>query len=247
MNEDKARLGCRPRQWIRPPSPVAAPAASSRLGYSPGPAASVQAKGATQAHPEGGSHPGLPDYARTSIEVTARGLVGKCGLTKNDLDDLISELKVDLLQHLSRHDATRAGLNTYTQVVVGGKAKRILRDRCRHKSSIMWTAESLDAPVGEDEGSDRLPLGERVGDDEIDSRLGRSVPSHHENAMLRIEVSAVIGRLPAQQQICCEVLMADGSISDAARLAGVPRKTYYDRVVVPIRRAFRDAGLNSYL
>jgi hypothetical protein len=54
------------------------------------------------------NHPGFTEYARTNIEVTAQNMIGKSGLGPADLEDVISELTLDLLEHLPLYNARQA-------------------------------------------------------------------------------------------------------------------------------------------
>ncbi len=192
------------------------------------------------------SHPRLTEYARTNIEVTARNMIGKCGLGPADLEDVISELTLDLLEHLPLYNARRGKLTTFIQVVVAGKSKRILRDRSRQKRSFHRDAESLDARHRDEADGETCTLLDLLGADDIDIHLGRRNRSRHDEAILRMDVHAVIHRLPDCLRTCCDGIMEGRSISDLARSEGMPRKTFYDRVIVPIRQAFREAGYDDW-
>lgn len=187
----------------------------------------------------------VTEDARRSIEVAARGLIGKCGLTHADLDDLISELTLDLIEHLPRHDARRSAYGTFVRIVVAGKAKRILRERTRHKRMDLH-AESLDAPAGRDEDGDDLTLGDTLDADDVAIRLGRRNRSRHAETVLRLDVTAVISCLPLSLQDCCAGIMEGRSVSELARERGISRSTFRDRVIAPIRQAFRDAGYENF-
>ncbi len=189
--------------------------------------------------------PELTEDAVTCIEVTARRLVGRCGLTRADLDDLVSELTLDLLEHLPRHDAQRSAFGTFARIVVDGKSKRILRDLSRRKRTDQRETESLDGPAGCDEDGREIPLSDTLDADEIDMALGRRRRSRHDEAVLRLDVTAVLSRLPRGLRDCCAGIMEGRSVSELARESGLSRATFRDRVVAPIRQAFRDAGYGN--
>ncbi len=186
--------------------------------------------------------PGLTDHALKNIEITARRLIGKCGITRADLGDLVSELTLDLLRHLPLHDERRSGLSTYVQVVVTGKARRILRDRCRGKRTCLRDADSLDAPNGRDEDGDEVCLADMLDADETAIALGHRGRSRRDEDILRLDVTAVLSRLPLDLQQCCAGLMDGRSVSELARESGLSRGAFRARVLAPIRRAFRAAG-----
>jgi len=192
------------------------------------------------------NHPEFTEYARTNIEVTAQNMIGKSGLGPADLEDVISELTLDLLEHLPLYNARRGKLTTFIQLVVDGKSRRILRDRSRQKRRCHRDAESLDARHRNETDGETGTLQDLLGADEIDIHLGRRNRSRHDETILRMDVHAVVGRLPECLRTCCDGIMEGRSISDLARTEGIPRKTFYDRVIVPIRQAFREAGYDDW-
>ena len=188
------------------------------------------------------SRPRLTKDALNCIEVTARGLIGRCGLTRADLDDLISELTLDLIEHLPRHDARRSAFGTFVRVVVTGKSKRILRDLCRRKRTDEREAESLDAPAGTDEDGNEISLGDTLDADDTAILQGGRTRSRHEEAVLRLDVTAVLSRLPRGLQECCAGFMEGRSVSELARESGLSRSAFRDCVIAPLRQVFGDAG-----
>lgn len=191
------------------------------------------------------SHPQLTEDARNCIEVTARRLVRMCRLSPADLDDIVSELTIDLLDHLPRHDARRAALGTFVRTVVAGKAKRILRDLRRRKRRDGHDADSLDAAVERDEDGNEIALGDTLDADETAITLGQHRRSRHEEAILRLDITAVLSRLPGDLRECCTGIMDGSTVSDMARRSGLPRGAFRHHVICPIRQAFRDAGFGD--
>lgn len=186
--------------------------------------------------------PDLSEHARKNIEIAARGLIGKCGLTRDDLGDIISELTLDLLTHLPRHDGRRSSSSTFVQVVVAGRSRRILRDLTRDKRILLRDAESLETVTCRDENGNEVTLADMLDGDEAAIALGHSSRSRREQELLRIDVTAVISQLPGSLQACCTDIMNGRSVSELARESGLSRTAFRGRVIDPIRRAFREAG-----
>jgi DNA-directed RNA polymerase specialized sigma24 family protein len=73
----------------------------------------------------------LDETATKWIEKTARSLVGKAGLTSQDLPDIQQDLILDLLQRLPQLDENRASKSTFLFDLLAHKAANIVRDRQR--------------------------------------------------------------------------------------------------------------------
>ena len=63
---------------------------------------------------------------------------------------------------------------------------------------------------------------------------------------LRIDVDHALAELPPDLVPIASVLAQGLSVTDAVRITGVPRATFYRRLA-RLRLAFSDAGLRSYL
>ena len=68
-------------------------------------------------------------YARDLIRHKASKMIGKCGLTYDDCEDLEQELYLDLLLRLAKFDPDKASLNTFMARVVDHQVSKILRHR----------------------------------------------------------------------------------------------------------------------
>lgn len=190
---------------------------------------------------------GLSDYARKSIDIAARRLIGKGGFTHDDLDDIRSEITLYTLRQLPRHDARKARLKTFISMVVTDGSKHVIRDHFAEKRQHQRASSSLDAQVGQDEDGSDITLLHLLDADETDMLLGNRHRPRHEETMLRIDVTSVVSGLPEELQACCTEIMNGRSISEIARESGLPRSTFRDRVVTPIRTAFQAAGLGDWL
>jgi DNA-directed RNA polymerase specialized sigma24 family protein len=192
-------------------------------------------------------NPGLSDYVRKSIDIAARKLIGKGGFTHDDLDDIRSEITLYTLRQLPRHDERQARLKTFVTMVVTDGAKHVIRDHLTEKRQEQRATASLDAAVTQDEDGTDITLLHLVGADETDILLGYRHQPRHEREMLRFEVASVVSGLPEELQACCAEIMNGRSFSEIARNSGLPRSTFRDRVITPLRSAFETAGLGEWL
>ena len=189
--------------------------------------------------------PGLPEYAQTSIEIAARGLIGKGWFTRDDFDDIRSEITIYTLRQLPRFNAGKAKLSTFVNLVVRDGAALLLRNQlsktrwCRRKPG------SLEVNVGRDEDGVELLMMDLLIADEMAIGMGYRTRARHEEAMLRLDVSAVISRLPDTLRACCAAIMEGRTPTQVARESGIPHTTFREHVIAPIRRAFEEAGMDA--
>lgn len=192
-------------------------------------------------------NPGLSDYVRKSIDIAARKLIGKGGFTHDDLDDIRAEITLYTLRQLPRHDARKARLKTFISMVVTDGSKHVIRDHFAEKRQQQRATASLDAAVAQDEDGNDITLLHLLDADEIDFLLGRRDRTWVEREMLRIDVTSVVSGLPEELQACCTEIMNGRSISEIARESGLPRSTFRDRILNPLRSALETAGLREWL
>ena len=184
-------------------------------------------------------------YARTTIKFYAKKLIGKCGITKADLEDIEQEMMLDVLQRMPKHDQ-RWSYKTFITHIVKNKSHHILRSRHTGKESLFRSALSMDAPckTNGDGGDNVLTFHDVVSNESLDWGNGTSSsdPRH-----LNIDLAEVISKLSEIQKQCCQALMNHEPITKIAEDHDMPRSTFYKHVILPIREAFVEAGLEEYL
>ena len=185
-------------------------------------------------------------YAQTTIEFSAKSLIGKCGICKADLEDIESEMMLDVLQRLPQHDSAQWSYKTFIPHIVKNKSSHILRSRCAEKEFLFRNAQSLDAPCTMDAegGNESLTLHDIVSAESVKSN---SCMSNRERGQLRIDLAGVMSSLSEIQQQCCQAIMNEEPILQIAQDQGMPRSTFYKHVIFPIREAFAKAGFEEYL
>lgn len=191
---------------------------------------------------ESNRNPQIDSYIATLIRCRAWRLVGKAGLTNQDVDDLIQELTAELLKALPQFDPSRAGFKTYASCVVKCKASHIVRDRLAEKRNPARESHSLNRAVAS-EG----PMGVLVGDppDVYNRRTGSRWRSVEEQAQLALDTASVLAKLPAPLRRLCEALKKY-SPSETARRLGIARSTVYVQIG-KVKCAFEQASLSDYL
>jgi len=188
---------------------------------------------------------GIDEYAVWLIKHKAQRLIGRVGLTESDREDVEQELALDLLSRLPEYDATRGLRSAFVGQIINHKVAQLIRDRRRKKRDCRCRACSLDDPPEQEDGS-TIPREEIIAQDDYDLLMSKHSRPEIERLDLRLDVSAVVSRLPADQQDLAARLMHQ-SITEAARALGVSRSTLYSNEVKHLRRIFTDEGLRDYL
>jgi DNA-directed RNA polymerase specialized sigma24 family protein len=162
-------------------------------------------------------------------------------MTFDDLEDIESEMMIDVLQRLPRHNNKRWSYKTFIPHIIKNKAKHILRNRCDKKEYCFRNAQSMDAPY---KGKKSLTLHQIISSESL---KGASKLTEGEQRELRCDLAEAISNLSDIQRQCCQAILNKESISHMAKDHGIPQSTFYKRVIEPIRKAFRKAGLEAYL
>jgi RNA polymerase sigma-70 factor, ECF subfamily len=194
---------------------------------------------------ERSKHDGLSEYARNLIRRKARQLIGKYGFNRDDCEDLMQELTLDLLIRLSKFDASKACLDTFVSRIVDRRVANVIRYQRQVKRDFHRRAPSLDEPIRDDEGR-AISRGERISQDEYDLRMGKYTSNEAEREEMRMEVGAAISGLPWDLQLLANLLRTH-SMTEAARKLGVHRDTLYSARLPRLRQIFEDKGLREYL
>jgi DNA-directed RNA polymerase specialized sigma24 family protein len=184
-------------------------------------------------------------YAKATIKHSARGLVGKCGITPDDLEDIKSEMMLDVLERLPKHDQ-KWSYKTFIPWIVKNKSNSILRSRCTDKAAFFRATLSMDAPlcVAGEYRDEEFTLHDVVSA-ESQQEAGKISGQELEN--LKKDIKIVLASLSNIQRRSCEAIMDEQPISKICKDNGLPRGTFCKYVIEPIREAFKEAGLEDYL
>lgn len=187
---------------------------------------------------------GINDYAETLIHHKARQLVGTAGFTKDDIEDLEQEMRLDLLGRLPKFDPNKATYNTFVSRLVERKISNLIRHRTQEMRDFRCEEGSIhDVVESGDSDDQKVERIETVTQDEQDFRLGKHIRSAQERHDLQLDISLVLSKLPPELRKPAELLQTM-SITEAARELGIPRSTLYDRIV-RLRGIFEDMGMNE--
>lgn len=182
----------------------------------------------------------LNDYALKLIYHKARQIVGKAGYTQDDVDDIEQELALDLLRRLPKFDPARATYNTFVARLVERKISNLIRHRTQEVRDYRREVCSLndDIDVGEDAPKQRLVT---INQDEHDRRSGK-----YKREDMQLDIAAVLAELSPELRQAGELLMTM-PVAQVAATLGVPRSTFYESHLAPLRAAFEARGLQDCL
>lgn len=188
---------------------------------------------------------GLTDYALKLVHYKARQIVGKAGYTQSDIEDIEQDLIMDLLERLPKFDPAKATYNTFVARMVERKISNLLRDRQAEMRDQRRNVCSLneDIDTGEGKPVQRVTT---ISQDDHDIRTGKCGRSAKERAHLQVDLETVLADL--SPELCqAAVLLQTTSVFQAAREMGVPRRTFREKHLVQLHKAFTAKGLNHYL
>ncbi|MBI9017338.1 MAG: hypothetical protein JEZ07_08780 [Phycisphaerae bacterium] len=189
----------------------------------------------------------LDSYIKTTIEITARKLIGKCGITRDDLEDIQSEMMLDVIRRIPKHDNLRWSIKTFIPHIVNRKAFQILRHQRCSKTRIQQLSQSMDAPRGSEYCKFNISFHDIITEDAVKSSRGNSTRSDIDHVDLRHDIQIAIRQLSPFHQQCCYEIMNSQSIAEVSQKFSMVRGTFYARVIKPIREVFTEADLKEYL
>ena len=187
----------------------------------------------------------LTDYARTLIHHKAQQIIGKAGLRQCDLDDIKQEFTLDLLERMPKFNPNKASYNTFVARVVNRKLSRLLRDRYMKRRDYRREQCSVNEYV--DDGDDGwIERAATLSQDDQDRRTDKHVLPETERTDLQLDVAQMLSDLPPKLGRAAEMLTRM-SVAEVARELGVPRSTFYDTYLAPLRQAFTASGMGEYV
>jgi len=186
----------------------------------------------------------LTGYDRELIRCKARQIVGKAGFTRDDIEDIESELTTDLLTRLPKFDPEKAQRDTFADRIVTRRISNLIRYRIQEKRDYRREACSLNEMIVDREGN-TVERAQTMCGDAAAIRLGTRDRTRCQEANLRFDVSVMLKGLPEDLRQVAEELKSK-SVADTARALGVPRSTLYG-AIGRLRVIFAEAGLREYL
>ena len=175
-----------------------------------------------------------------NIRIRAKRLAWSNARPGFDIDDIEQELRADLIRRAQRYDATKSSYDTFADRIIANRIATLASaTKAMHAERTM---QSLDVPVGDEDGDGSLTLSEVLPEsaalDPVDEFSRMHGPG------LRGDVGKLLAALcPATRQVA--IAVSHLSVSEAARALGLHRSTVYERLAA-IRRTATRLGLDGY-
>ncbi len=186
----------------------------------------------------------LNQYASNLIRKKAGELIGKCGFTKSDLEDIQQDLWLDLISRQSGFDPERGAETTFIAMVINNRFATIIEHRKAEKRDCRTYICSMDDKV--DYGNDLSLSRHEVVDQDIYIRTTQKVSRTQVDYQdLRLDVDRAIRSLPPLLRDIA-LLLCGVSVSEAAQITGIPRTTI-NEMRNAIRKVFQKKGIDDWL
>jgi len=188
------------------------------------------------------SYRGMDPFAVRLICKKARQLIGRAGLSEEDIQDLEQDLMLDLLIRLEKYDSDRSRRNFFIARIIKCRIATLLEHRrsLRRNSAL---AVSLNDLITLQDG-ELAELCDLLSNDGFLKSPARETSETKKND-LSIDLQLVMEALPPDLQDICSRLF-DKNTSQIAREKRVSREKLYEKLD-QIKEAFLKAGLEKYL
>ncbi|MCL4499291.1 MAG: sigma-70 family RNA polymerase sigma factor [Chloroflexi bacterium] len=154
--------------------------------------------------------------ARDYIRQRVAKLVGKCGFTMSDCEDIEQEIMISLCEQLRLYDPGRGSVEQFINKVATSRIRNIVRQQIACKRDFRMIAFSLDSILRDEDG----PVGCST-----DALNAPGFGYYTQDQLdLKIALEQAMDELPLYLVRLCEALKR-GSISAAARELGISRRT----------------------
>ncbi len=169
-------------------------------------------------------------YVRQSIDVILKKTVVRYPMTESYADDFRQQLWIAVSNALESFTPSRSSLEHYLRMILDQRLKNILRSFFTRRAIRNRTGISI----------------------EYLAEFGAAIPGESAENPIRLlemqmDVELVISMLPADQQKVCRAILAGKNWRALAAEEKTPPTTFFQRFILPIRKAFQKENLGKYL
>ena len=175
------------------------------------------------------------------IRIRADRLARKGAVPGMEPDDVVQDLRLNLLRRAEQFNPDRASFATYSDRVAQNRVATLAAPTARIRAERSMVA--LDAPIESECGDPGATLADLLPES---AALHERVQLGDDHGVgLRMDVARLMKALPAASRRLA-ALLGHMSVAEAARTLGLHRSTVYDRLA-SIRAAATALGLHEYL
>jgi len=176
----------------------------------------------------------IDTYADRIIRMKARHLVTTYSFTKDDLDDITQQLRLDLLERTDQFDPRRGTWEGFVTGVIDSRIASIIDHRRMQKRDPRREECSIHEPITDENG--------RTVELVATMPAGEHRPADRD---MVIDLADALEQLPLRLQRLCARRKVT-TVTQIAREFGVSRKTVY-AWLKRVETVFRAKGLDEYL
>lgn len=157
------------------------------------------------------------------VEIKAKEIVGKAGITPDDTVDISQEIYLGLFEKLHMFDSSRGKISTFANKVIDSKIADIIRSRSTGKSRLDNPLCSIDEC--------------KIQDAFLADML---MAAEEQNPDLKLDVETIIDGLGHLEKIVCRMLMEGFSQKSIQRVLKLSRSSLDLIIKETLTRAFKD-------
>lgn len=188
------------------------------------------------------SYHGLDPFAVNFICKKAHQLIGRAGLTEDDIQDLEQDLILDLLIRLQKYDSSRSRQNFFIAKIVKCRIATLLDNRCSPKRNALLSV-SLNDLISLQDG-ELAELCDLLSNEGFLESSAKETSEARKNDLM-IDLEIVLETLPPELRDLCDRLY-NKKPTQIARDKRISREKLYEKLDL-IREAFLKGGLEKYL
>lgn len=157
------------------------------------------------------------------VEIKAKEIVGKAGISPDEIDDIVQEIYLSLFEKFHMFDSSRGKISTFTNKVIDSKIADIIRSRRARKNKLENLGCSIDECKFEETSIANVLM---------------SAEEH--NPDLKLDVETIISGLGHLEKIVCRMLMEGFSQKSIQRVLKLSRSSLDLIIKETLTMAFQD-------
>jgi len=190
------------------------------------------------------TYEGLDEYVVKTVLIKANQLIGKAGYRREDYDDIVQEIFLDVCVRLQKYDPQKSKFETFVSRIVERKIADMIRAGNTGNRDLNRRAESLNESIELEDGT-LLECIQTVEREDLPWNDGAVFEQESDQSDFKADLHKIITLLsPGNQKLC--VRLTRENIAEICRDTGISRSAQYDHIR-QIRKRLKEAGFENYL